>query len=194
MCGELRSDFRNRRGIIADPSRLYVSATVAGPQPSAKPAVDWRAPPVDWKPMEYDSEEAKLVQRMIWHGPIFRCLRDVCVQNDTLWGRIVATPTTDLRPGTQEIGWRLPAAVLDACLQACSTLTYVKGGKYHLPQSISQLRLWSHPTAGESCTVIVQFREGGGDQTAFNFALYGSDQRLILDATDYRAAIVSGKN
>jgi hypothetical protein len=159
-----------------------------------EPIAGWRAPPAEWKPMEYDSEQAKLVQRMIWHGPVFRCLRDVCVRDDTLWGRIVATRTTDLRPGTSESGWRLPAAVLDACLQACSTLTYVNGGKYHLPHSIHQLRFWSAPEPGEACIVIVRFRESSGDQTTFDFALYGGDQRLILDAADYRAAIVSGKN
>jgi len=191
---ELRADFRNRRGAIADPSRLYMSATVTGAPPSSQPVLCWHAPPVDWKPMEYDSEEAKLVQRMIWHGPVFRDLRDVCVQDNVLWGRIVADDKSVLRPGTQESGWSLPAAVLDACLQACSTLTYVKGGKYHLPQSIAQLQLWSSPAAGESCVVIARFRDGSGEQTMFDFALYGIDQRLILDATDYRAAIVSGKN
>jgi NAD(P)-dependent dehydrogenase (short-subunit alcohol dehydrogenase family) len=146
---ELRADFRNRRGTVADPSRLYVSAAIEHVQHVVEPTVDWCEPPVT-EAMPYDSEEAKLVQRMIWHGPVFRCLREFCVVNDTLWGRIVATRSTELRPGTTEAGWRLPAAVLDACLQACSTLTYVNGGEYHLPQAIGRLRFVRRGTASRA--------------------------------------------
>jgi malonyl CoA-acyl carrier protein transacylase len=190
---ELRSDFRNRRGAVADPSRRYVSAIAEIDQAAPKPAVPWAEPPVPWRAMAYDSEEAKQVQRMIWHGPVFQCLRDFCVADKRLWGRIVAPPPSALRPGTHAAAWRLPAAVLDACLQACSTLTYVCGGKYHLPHTIGRLHLGRAPATGESCIVLVQFREERDERTHFDFTLYGEDRRVILDAVDYRAAIISGR-
>jgi hypothetical protein len=124
---------------------------------------------------------------------VFQCLRDFCVADKRLWGRIVAPPPNELRPDTDQSGWRHPAAVLDACLQACSTLTYVCGGKYHLPHTIGRLHLGCAPATGESCIVLVRFREERDERTHFDFTLYGEDRRVILDAVDYRAAIISGR-
>ncbi len=190
---ELRSDFRNRRGTVADPSRLYVSAVVEAGDGVSTATVPWEPPPGPWSQMPYDSEAAKVVQRMIWHGPVFQCLKQFCFSQGTLWGRIVAPPRTELRPGTAEAGWLLPCAVLDACLQACSTLTYIHGGQYHLPQGVKRLQFGTLPATSETCTVVVRLREEREDRTLFDFTLYGDDRRAILDVEEYHAAIIAGR-
>jgi hypothetical protein len=188
----LRSDFRNRRGVVTDPSRVHVSAVVEAGGGAPAAAVEWSEPPGAWSRMSYDPEDALAIQRMIRHGPVFQCLQELCISRDKLWGRIVAPPLSELRPAAPEAGWLLPCAVLDACLQLCSTLTYLRG-EHYLPQAVNTLRLGRLPAAAESCIVIACRREAGPDRTAFDFTLYDEHRQVLLDAQGYAAAIISTK-
>jgi hypothetical protein len=191
MACELRSDFRNRRGVVTDPSRLHVSAHAAFDGGDPKATVDWIPSSAGWSDMIYDPRDERAVQRMIWHGPPLQCLKQVSVADDTLWGRILAPPSTELCPSQRKTAWQLPSAVLDACLLSCSILTYVRKGPFHLPQAVTKLQFGRGPAAGENCLVVVRFRNEREDRVTFDFTLFGEDQRVILDAQGYHAAFIA---
>ncbi|MFO1093172.1 MAG: C45 family autoproteolytic acyltransferase/hydrolase [Planctomycetaceae bacterium] len=188
---ELQSDFRNRRGFVQAPSRRHVSAEV-DLSPSA-PAATIALAQADgkWGEMQYEPSDANAPSMAIRHGPPLRCLKQVRIQDDRLWGRMIAGSGTELCPSPHRTAWKLPSAVLDACLLACSVLTYVREKALHLPSGLDVLRFGDPPANNEPCQVAVQLRETIGSRAVYDFTLYGADGRVILDAQGYQATYLT---
>ena len=188
---ELQSDYRNRKGIITDPSRCYVSGSVLFDPPVQNPTMEWQEPTVKWQDMQYSSEEERSELNLVWHGPVFQDLRQIAYSRNMLWGRITV-PCGDAIRGLSRRGqWLLPSALLDACLQSCSVLTYTRTKTLHLPVGFADLHFFEELVPGTKCTVQVHLVEEGDSHTVFDFGLFSQDQTLLLAAHGYRAAIIS---
>ena len=176
---------------MTDPSRQYVTGSILLDTSHHVQTMEWSDPPQKWHEMRYDSEKERSEKNMVWHGQVFQDLKKIATIKETLWGQIIA-PSAEALGGNQRTGrWLIPAALLDACLQACSTLTYIKSKTYHLPVGFESLRLLKELTPEMNCTVQVQLLEEGESQTFFNFAVFNEKQDVMLLAHRYRAAIIS---
>ena len=115
----LTREFRDRAGRLVDPARLCVTANIeCGSQPKSLDVEPPGTPPLGWFPMLYPDDAP------IFHGPKFRCLKQVAIQYDGAFGQIVAPPIDELGGTRDKCGWILPAAALDGCLMLCSTFAY----------------------------------------------------------------------
>jgi hypothetical protein len=185
----LTSDYRNRQGVVTDPSRKFVTASVIFDRPML-PIVEWFEPTATWYEMQYDSEAVRSEQNMVWHGDVFQDLRQISISGNRLWGRMIA-PSPEAIRGKNRVGnWIVPSALLDSCLQACSTLTYVNTKTYHLPVAFESLHLFQEISPGANCTVQVQLKEEHDDHSIFDFAVFNEEQEVMLAAQGYRAVII----
>ncbi|WP_298859934.1 type I polyketide synthase [uncultured Gimesia sp.] len=188
---ELQSDFSNRSGVVTDPSRQYVSASVLFDTLDQLDCIEWSEPPEKWHEMNYSSEKVRSEMNMVWHGRVFQDLKQIATTKDKLWGQIIA-PAADAILGEARKGrWLVPSALLDSCLQACSTLTYVNSKTYHLPVGFESLNLLKEFTPGMKCSVLVHLIEETEEHTKFDFAVFNEDKEVMLVAHGYRAVIIS---
>ena len=125
---------------------------------------------------------------IVHHGPALRGLREVAVgEADLHEARLVVLPAPALRPHLAATRWLVPAAALDACLQACSAVARARLGVLALPVAFGRVWITASPSAGEECRVVMRLREEGGETVRFDFWLLAHDGRLALAAEDYRA-------
>ncbi|MFQ5990283.1 MAG: polyketide synthase dehydratase domain-containing protein, partial [Candidatus Methylomirabilales bacterium] len=142
--------------------------------------------------MQYLDDRRAREKGLVLHGPRFRCLRQVWMQSDGGWGRIIAPPLSELGEKRGN-GWIIPAAVLDACLVACGVFANTELKVNQLPLAFKRLRIDRLPRAGEHCTVRLNLRGRQDDSTYFDFALFGNDGTVILVAEGHRCVILSNK-
>jgi hypothetical protein len=183
----LISDHYDRRGRLVEANRTLATGTVEIASVTSSESVPYAGqPPLGWYPLEYPS--AFTVQ----HGPKFRCLKNLFCQYDGGFGRIIAPPIAELAGGRSDRGWFLPPAVLDGCLVACSTYTFVMfQRRVEIPLGLQHLRLVRLPRPAEECSVRMYFRGQDTSETRYDFVLFGDDQGVILSAQGYRSAAVS---
>lgn len=190
---ELSGEFYDRHGRLIDPHRIYIAGTVDFdkiPVPIMHSMHDER--PQDWNEMQYLDDRRAREKGLVLHGPRFRCLRQVWMQSDGGWGRIIAPPLSELGEKRGN-GWIIPAAVLDACLVACGVFANTELKVNQLPLAFKRLRIDRLPRAGEHCTVRLNLRGRQDDSTYFDFALFGNDGTVILVAEGHRCVILSNK-
>ena len=178
----MTNDFVNRRGILVQKDRVHATAVVdVALEP---PALDVHMPeaPSVWHGVEYPDSIA------IYHGPVFRRLRQMSVMDESAWGRIVAPELQEIfgnRPGRRLF---VPCAVLDACLFACGIYLWAKdSGGVALPEGIGKLRLGRPAQAGEECLVHLRCTARKNHRNWFSFDVFGSDRSVILSVEDYLA-------
>jgi hypothetical protein len=129
----------------------------------------------------------------LYHGPPFRCLKQIAIQYDGGWGKIIATPLADLAGARGESGWLVSPAVLDSCLVACGAFLWVQfSGAFEVPYGFEKLSWTRMPKAGEACVVRYFFRERGAKHSRFDFTLYGENNEPILQAVGYQTIRVGG--
>ncbi|MFQ5731097.1 MAG: C45 family autoproteolytic acyltransferase/hydrolase [Planctomycetaceae bacterium] len=185
---ELTRDFVNRRGQLLEADRPYLKAVVEladGPRAfDACPA----PPEGEWHNVWYPEEDV-----VIYHGPIFRYLRQMTVddRNDG-WARLVAPPLDDVPGRRGGDGWIMPSAVLDGCFFACGAfLWHLFNGVVAIPAGIEAVRLGRLPQAGEECTAHIRFRERVDKHGVFDLTLCGVEGGVILQVQGYRNVIIA---
>jgi len=186
---ELRGDFRNREGVVTDPSRRFVSAEVLIDGHS-EPLLEWIEPTTKWYPMEYDTEEKRSSEGAVWHGPVFQDLKQVTRKDHTMWGRIIAPDITAIHADGAKSTWWFPVAVFDSCLQTCGTLAYVVHKEVYLPLGLEDVRLHALPETGEECMILANCRDRTDKSIDFDFTLFGSGRRPLLSVKGYRGVLV----
>jgi malonyl CoA-acyl carrier protein transacylase/NAD(P)-dependent dehydrogenase (short-subunit alcohol dehydrogenase family) len=186
----LRADFYNAQGRLIDPDRLYATGCIERAQASLHVAAPDEAAPSSWHPMEY--LEGAAGRSFVFYGPSLRCLKEIVLQADGGWGRIVA-PSVNEAGGGRTGTWRIPAAVLDACLLACGAFGRRVLQLYQLPEGIESLRVRRMPDAGELLTARVRFRSRRDNHTFFDFTLFGADGTAVVCADGVRFVGVSAK-
>lgn len=186
---ELRGDFRNKDGVITDPSRKFVTADVLL-DGIAEPVKEWAEPTTKWHAMEYDTEEKRSSEGAVWHGPVFQDLKQVTRKEHTMWGRVIASEVSDIHARGAKSKWWFPVAIFDSCLQTCGTLAYVVHKEVYLPLGLEDVRLHALPDAGEECMIIASCRDRAEKTIEFDFTLFGAEHRPLLSVKGYRGVLV----
>ena len=123
------------------------------------------------------------------HGPSFRCLKELALDEEGGSGKIVAQAAETLG-GVRQGVWLIPVAELDACLVACGGYALKKLGMLALPRRFDLLRFFRQPIDGELCLIEFCYRGREAVLLRFDFDLFGADGAAILQADGFGAAIV----
>lgn len=189
---QLTSDVRNRKGdvLMRDKPHLRGIVDVApastatsrlAPLVTAKPPVD----PAKWDRCFYTENI------VIYHGPVFRCLRALTVDGRHGWGRIVALPMPEIAGTRSADGWLLNPSLLDACLYACGSFFWIMNrGIIAVPDGFDELRLGRFPRPNEKCLIAMLDRGRQEDRTFYDFTLTGENGDTLVNVTGYRNKIV----
>jgi acyl transferase domain-containing protein/acyl carrier protein len=174
------AEFRARDGSLLEGGRSILRATV---QSGASPQEVWggSGPALPWQTVQYSNPESRF-----YHGPAFQALRQFCVEGERLWGRITAPALIELAGDRPDQGWRLPCAVLDACLYAVGCLAWYLEPGTTVPSGLGELRHYRLPRPREACGVEVRLRGREGRRAHFDFQLVGRDGELLIDGVDYQ--------
>jgi acyl transferase domain-containing protein/NAD(P)-dependent dehydrogenase (short-subunit alcohol dehydrogenase family) len=187
---ELTCDFINRRGIVIQADRPYLRADVAlsSDDTSAAASSCSSAPDSEWQDVWYPEEDA-----VIYHGPVFRRLRQITVdERSDGWARLVAPSSDEIAGERRGDRWLMPSALLDGCFFACGAfLWFLFEGVVAIPAGIREIRFGRMPRVGENCLAHIWFRDRQDDQGIFDVHLFGEDGEAILEVDGYRNIIVA---
>jgi hypothetical protein len=178
----------DRQSRLVEAGRLMVSAEADCSNAQAELAqAHCGEPPLGWFPMQYPDTFA------VQHGPKMQSLKNLFCQHDGGYGRIVAPAIAELAAQRGGEGWSLSPAVLDACLVACSTYSFVMcSQRVEIPKRFERLRFACLPREGEECIVRFYYRGNDAKASRYDFVLFGEDERVILRADGYESALVTG--
>ena len=125
-------------------------------------------------------------------GPAFRVLKQYALGDKRITGRILAPSLIELVGSHRSTdGWVLPCAVIDACLFTSGILAWnAVRPSVCLPMSIQTMHVFDRPRAGESCIVESRLVRSDKQYVWFDFCVWGSDNRLLMEAMNYQAAWV----
>ncbi len=185
---ELKADFNARNGKLVEANRLYMRAAVLTSK--AQSVLGWpQIQPADltWKDAGYPPVDAPF-----FVGPAFRVLKRIALEGDKAFGIIQAPSLIELAGNKRDVtGWRTPSAILDACLFATGVLAWnhVRPG-INLPVRFDEIMIHTIPKPGESCWLETRCVDFDNRAANFNFSLWGSDGKLVLEAIGYRTAWV----
>ena len=184
----LTCDFVNRRGQILDADRPYLKAVVDMADGPRAFDAGTPVPEAEWHNVWYPEEDV-----VIYHGPIFRYLRQMTVdESNDAWARLTAPPMDDVPGRRGSTGWIMPSAILDGCFFACGAfLWHLFAGVVAIPAGIDAVKLGRLPQANEDCIAHIRFRERVENQGVFDFRLSGADGSAILEVEGYRNIIVA---
>jgi acyl transferase domain-containing protein/NAD(P)-dependent dehydrogenase (short-subunit alcohol dehydrogenase family)/acyl carrier protein len=191
---ELRGEFFSRDGKLTDSDRPYLRARVILADAAEVQRPEIPPPPEKWGAMQYPTPERAREEGWVVHGPAFRCLHEVAVRGNECWGRIVV-PRHDILAGRRRgSGWILPAAPLDACLQACGALLVRLLGIGELPQKLDRVVMGRTPEKGERAMAYARLVEIIERHTRFDVTLVGENGELLLAIEGYRGVMPAAKN
>lgn len=183
----LTTDVVNRRGIVLKSDQPFLRCVVeTGVRltefPPRRPA-----PPETWNEIYYKDEDI-----VIYHGPEFRCLKRGVEENGLVWGEYVAPPHGNLSGRRGPEGWIMPSALIDAGFYGSGVMMWVKyKGVVAIPAGIGGITLGRTPRAGEVCTSLFVDRGREGNNSLYDFTLYGDDGEVIVHVDGYKNVIVA---
>ncbi len=186
--GQITREFRDREGRLVDPARPCISADIqcaAAVSPLPAPAAGTQ--PLGWFPMMYPDDAP------IYHGPRLRTLKQLAIQYDGAFGKIVAPPPAELGGDRGTSGWILPAAALDGCLMLCSTFAYFQfAGRFEIPTGLARLELGRPPRPAEQCQLRMYFKGQDARTARYDFHLTGDNGDCLLVAQGYQTSVFGG--
>ena len=184
---DLTADFYNRRGQLLQKDRPYLRGIVdVASQPSPL-EITPPAEPETWHDCWYPEEDI-----VIYHGPAFRCLRQMSAKDNTAYARLVAPPLAELAGARGCGGWMIPPALLDSCFFASGIFLWVLfKGVVAIPNGIQHVRLGRQPRSEEKCLVRIHFRGREAELGLFDFEIFGDDGTVILQVEGYQSVIVA---
>jgi hypothetical protein len=193
---DISAEFRNRNNRLVDPHRVYVSAKLIFQQtnfPFLQLPLLPSNQPAKWMPVNYlDAVEARQ-ESTIEHGPVFRCLEQICIEGDLGWGRIIAPPSSEIASNRQG-NWYFPVALFDACLVACAIHSRVQSSFKQLPSGFGRIRRYQQPKTAELCTVVLHRQTQMPEATSYDFIVYGEEGQLILEVENHHSTILNSSS
>ena len=163
---------------------VYQSASVtwkSQPEPVQAPPCD--KPLFPMSPMQYASKG----QAQLLHGPGFQCLKNLSLQREVGWAKVVAAAANSLGENRAGTRWFLPIATLDSCLVACGVdLFILMSQRVEVPNRCEQVRIVRLPAAGENCTLKLFYRGHNDRHTTYDLYLYGQQGDVVLTVAGYR--------
>ncbi|MBW3541522.1 MAG: acyltransferase domain-containing protein [Planctomycetes bacterium] len=189
IASEFTCDLRNRKGqvLLKDKPYLRANVSLADSSAASTRSIFPRRMPESWTTCWYPEEDV-----VIWHDEPFRCLREIAVEGDEAWGRLLAPDPGDLAGRRGERGWIMPSALLDACFFACGIVLWWKHrGVVAIPDGIEAVRLGRTPRSGEACLVHITDRGRQENRALYDFAVFGEDGTCLFEVDGYRNVIVA---
>jgi 3-hydroxymyristoyl/3-hydroxydecanoyl-(acyl carrier protein) dehydratase len=140
-------------------------------------------PPFPYSPMNYaEGDKAQLI-----HGPLFRCLKGLCLQRDGGWGKVTAAAANNLAGTRQGTRWFIPAATLDSCLVAAGVDLFILMNKrVEVPHRMEEVRILRLPNPNEACVVRLIYRGHTDRHTTYDMILYGADKTPLVMVKGYQ--------
>ena len=192
--GALRVTASARRpdGVVLEPDRVHFTGRRLEPKPLPTfESPEWDG---DGVPFPYPRQvDRTRGSRLMFHGPVFRCLQGVLPQTDGGLARLVIPPVEALVPGTEAGSWRIPAAMIDGCLQAAGLLGRMLYQLSALPIGFGRVDVSPRAVlaTGELVTVRVSIRSHDDDELVSDIVAIGSDGPL-LSIEGYRSKVMRG--
>ncbi len=169
---------------ISSKEVVYQSVTVMfadQAEPVLAPSLE--SPPFPYSPMNY----AEGKQAQLLHGPLFRCLKGLCLQRDGGWGKVTAAAADNLAGNRKGSRWFLPTATLDSCLVATGVDLFILMTKRtEIPHRMEEIRVVRLPKAGEACVVRLNYRGHNDRHTTYDLILYGANKEVLLTVKNYQ--------
>jgi NAD(P)-dependent dehydrogenase (short-subunit alcohol dehydrogenase family)/acyl carrier protein len=139
------------------------------------PAVS--VPPFGWTPFHYPD-----LWPMVFHGPAYRCFRQLAFQSGGGWAAFVAAGDNALVSANRSAAWLLPVAILEGCFLACGVFQHfmLSRGEAAVPRKLATLRLLRPIRPNEACTMRFEATREA-ETSRFNFIVYGDDTAPLLD-------------
>jgi nucleoside-diphosphate-sugar epimerase len=140
-------------------------------------------PANSWQPFEYPQGK----WHILYHGPSMRTIRDLSIQHDGGYARLVGPPPLQLTSGRSGQKWFIPSALLDGCLLTCLAYSYVMlENRLEIPHKIGKLLFYRQPCEEEICMMRFFVRGYDSQSTHFDFYLVGEDGLIILTGEDIK--------
>ncbi len=139
--------------------------------------------PFPYSPMNY----AEGKQAQLLHGPLFRCLKSLCLQRDGGFGKVAAAAANNLAGSRKGSKWFLPTATLDSCLVATGVDLFILMNKRtEVPHRMGEVRVVRLPKEGEACIVRLFYRGHTDRNTTYDLILYGANKDVLLTVKNYQ--------
>ncbi|MFO0724342.1 MAG: C45 family autoproteolytic acyltransferase/hydrolase [Myxococcota bacterium] len=180
-------------GVVLEPDRIFVTASRMARRPIPRKVL----PEWDGAGSHYPYPAAPDLtpgSRAIFHGPPFRVVEAIMpMGNMSGLARLLVPPADALVKGSRANAWRVPAALIDGCLQTAGFLARLLFGVFALPAGFGRIDVAPRAlaAAGERATLEVQLRAEGDEMVSDLYVALGTEP--ILHIERYRAKVVSGK-
>ncbi|MEQ8568537.1 MAG: C45 family autoproteolytic acyltransferase/hydrolase [Deltaproteobacteria bacterium] len=186
----IASTVRKQDGVVLEPARVFVRGRrVPSQAPVASLDVAAEGETIVYPyPKSIDRTPGS---RMIFHGPVFRCLEGVSAGDGGGVAQLIVPAPTSLVPGSDAGRWQLPAALLDGCLQAVGMLGRILHGVVALPAGFGRVDVSKRvlEAAGERVRLAVRFVEVTDDALVADFEVMSAHGPLVA-VRRYRAQVV----
>ena len=186
---ELACDFVNQRGVTMQQARPYLRGQMVLGDPRFPREFTQPKDPHEWSLVEYPDNDP-----IIYHGPIFRCLKHAWGNKETAICRLVAPRELSEFGGRREGSqWCFSPALLDACFWAAGGHLWV----YHdqaigIPQSIERLLVGRRPQPEEECRLQLWFQGGSDTEGGFKMVLFGADGEMLFFIDGFHNVVIPG--
>lgn len=183
---------RRPDGVILEPERVHLRARRVDSRPiPTREIAAWEGEPSPFPyPRQIDRTRGS---RLMYHGPVFRCLEGVLPGEGGGLARLVVPPVEALVAGTKPEAWMIPAALLDGCLQAAGLLGRILFSLSALPIGFGRLDVAPRAVraTGERVTLEVKIRPHGEDQLISDLYAVG-EKGPLLAVEGYRSQVLRG--
>lgn len=190
---ELRQDVVREDGVVLDYGRSHIAGLRVPARALPKPV--GLTLPKDLIPYPYpERPDDSRGARAIFHGPVFRALEGVALVGEgRAVARLVVPPVEALVAGARAGDFRLPAPLLDGCLQAAGLVGRLLYGLTALPMGFGRVDVSPRAVfaTGETVTLEIQIQRHGEDELMSNLLVVGADGPLAY-IERYRAKSVPG--
>ncbi len=170
-------------GVLLEPDRLFMHAQLQeSAQPEPAPFV--RPQTQGMVPYPYpDAIDRTPGSRMIYHGPVFRCLKGVAPAEEAGVAQLVFPSQALDDPGP------LPASLLDGSLQAAGMLGRMLFERIALPAGFG--RVWATPKLDslQGAELVIKLAQRTPDALIWDMRLQRND-RVLIAIDGYRASLV----
>lgn len=181
---------RRPDGVVLEQDRVQLSALRLARRPlPSRVLPEWTGEGVPYPyPETWDRTPGS---RMIYHGPVFRCLEAVQPTGEGHGlARLTVPPVEALCPGSRGDSWRIPAALLDGCLQAAGVLGRLLSGVFALPSGFGRIDVSPRAVVATGKPVLLEIRQKReGDELVSDLYATSEGEPLLL-VERYRAQIL----
>jgi NAD(P)-dependent dehydrogenase (short-subunit alcohol dehydrogenase family)/malonyl CoA-acyl carrier protein transacylase len=183
---------RRPDGVMLEPERVHLRARRVEQQAMQKrerPSWSGPASPFPY-PRQIDRTPGS---RLMYHGPVFRCLQGVLPNEHGGTAKLVIPPPEALVENSLRDRWVLNSALLDGCLQAAGLLGRMKYALSALPVGFGRIDFSQRCTVsvGETVYLDVHIRRTSEEELESDLYLFG-ENGLLLSVKSYRSLVVRG--